>query len=249
MIDPSAVGDSQGEYVELHNAGDASVDIEGFTLRDDDTNFFTISTGGPVVLEPGSFFVVAAGADPGTNGGFTPDIVWSNFALSNSGDEVVLLDDLGVEQDRLVYNDTPFTGASARSLERVSPRLPTPDPLSWATARGVFGSGDMGSPGSVNALQSRRYLLGGTLVTMDETLPLADRVFPGTLYIQGNRIIDVLEADDPIPPHAAGAVVVETRALIFPGLMNIHGHIGFNTKPALGRPGPHAGRLRLDVAR
>ncbi len=231
MINPNAVSDSAGEYVELFNSGSTSVDLQGWTLRDDDFDSFTLAAGAPINLAPGASFVIAANADPNLNGGFTTDRVWSNFALSNSGDEVVLLDNLGAEQDRLVYAGTPFTDTSGQSLERISPRLPTSDPLSWARARGSFGSGDRGTPGSVNTLQARRYLLSATLVTMDESIPAMDRVFAGTLYVQGNRIIDLLRAGDPIPPYAVGAVAVNTRALIFPGLMNIHDHIGFNTIP------------------
>ena len=231
MINPSAVSDAAGEYVELYNSGATNVDIQGWTLRDDDFDSFTLPTGAPISLPPGATFVIAANADPNLNGGYAVDRVWSDFALSNSGDEVVVLDNLGVEQDRLVYSGTPFTDTNGRSLERVSPRLPTSDPLSWVMARDALGSGDMGTPGSVNTLQARRYLLSGTLVTMDESLPVADRVFPGTLYVQGNRILDVIHDGDAIPTYATGAVTVNTRALIFPGLMNIHDHIGFNTIP------------------
>ncbi len=236
MVNPAAVGDAAGEYVELFNAGDAVVDIEGWTIRDDGSDAFTIPTGVPVALAPGSSFVIAANADPNANGGLAPNLAWTGFFLSNAGDEVVLLDDLGAEQDRLVYTGSPFTDTSGRSLERVSPLLPTADPLTWDRARTPFGAGDMGTPGSANALQTRRYLLAGTLVTMDISLPVADRVFPGTLYVQGNRIIDVLHEADPTPAYATGAVAVHTRALIFPGLMNIHDHIGFNTIPQWNVP-------------
>jgi hypothetical protein len=237
MINPSAVADSAGEYVELYNAGSAAVDIEGWTLRDDGSDSFTIATGGPVVLAPGDTFVLATEVDSGLNGGFAADLDWGpGFFLSNSGDELVLEDELSVEQDRIDYTDAPFTSSAGGSLERVSPRLPTGDPLSWADASAAFGLGDLGTPGAVNTLQARRYLLGGTLVTMDETLPLAQRVFDGTLYVQGNRIMDVLATGAPLPPDAAGAMSVATAALVFPGLMNIHDHITFNPLPAWDVP-------------
>ena len=236
MIDPNAVPDSAGEYLELYNAGDVVVDIQGWTIRDDGSDAFTIPTGAPMEVAPGASFVIAANADPNINGGFAPDLTWAAFFLSNAGDEVVLLDDLGAEQDRLVYTDPPFSVTPGRSLERVSPLLPTADPLSWSEAGTPFGAGDLGTPGSVNGLQARRYLLKGTLVTMDVALPVAERVFEGTLYVQGNRIIDVLHETDAVPAHAAGAVELSTRALIFPGLMNIHDHIGFNAIPQWNVP-------------
>ena len=236
MVNPSAVSDAGGEYVELYNSGTSAVDIAGWTIRDDGTDTFTIPSGPSVLVPAGGVFVLAAQADPGTNGGFTPDLAWSNFALSNSGDEVVLVDALSVEQDRLAYTGSPFTDSAGESVERVSPRLPTSDSLSWAQARATFGLGDRGTPGTVNTLQARRYVLSGTLVTMDASLPGADQVFAGALYVQGNRILDVLHAADPLPPDAAGAAVVDTGALIFPGLMNIHDHIVFNTLPSWDVP-------------
>lgn len=230
MINPAAVPDSAGEYVELLNSGSIALDVGGWVLRDDGTNSFALPGG--TTIPAGGHLVVAASADPGANGGFTPDLVWSGFALANVGDEVVLEDAGAVEQDRLDYTGTPFTDTSGRSLERVSFRLPTSDPLSWAEASAALLAGDRGSPGSANTLESRRYVLSGTLATMDDTLPAPDRVFAGKLYVQGNRILDVLDAGDPLPADAAGAVTVETGGLIFPGLMNVHDHIIFNTIPA-----------------
>ncbi|HEV8700818.1 MAG TPA: lamin tail domain-containing protein [Candidatus Polarisedimenticolia bacterium] len=236
MINPAAVLDASGEYVEIYNSGPSPVDLQGWTLRDDGSDFYTIPSGAAVLVQPGGFLVIAAQADAAHNGGFTADLAWSGFNLSNSGDEVVLVDRTGVEQDRIGYTGSPFTDGSGGSLERVSPRLPTSDPLSWEVARSSFGLGDRGTPGRVNALQSRRYVLRGTLVTMDETLPEADQVFPGTLYLQGNRILDLLAEGEPLPADAAGAPIIATGALIFPGLMNIHDHITFNTTPAWDVP-------------
>jgi len=232
MINPAAVSDAAGEYVELYNSGSAPVDVQGWTLRDDDTNAYTIPGGAAVAIQPGGFLVIAAQSDPGLNGGFIPDLVWTNFNLANSGDEVVLVDGSSVEQDRLVYTGSPFTDSVGESVERVSPQLPTSDHLSWAAARSSFGLGDRGTPGALNTLQARRYVLTGTLVTMDGTLPEVEQVYPGAIYVQGNRILALIPEGDPLPPEAAGAPVIATGALIFPGLMNIHDHITFNTTPA-----------------
>ena len=236
MINPAAVSDAAGEYVELYNSGSTPVDLQGWTLRDDGTDAYTIPAGA-AVIQPGGVLVIAAQSDPGLNGGFTADLVWSNFFLSNGGDEVVLVDQGSVEQDRLVYAGSPFTDSSGESLERTSPRLPTSDGLSWATARASFGLGDRGTPGATNTLQARRYLLSGTLVTMDETLPAAEQVFRGSILIQGNRILELIPEGEPLPPDIAGLPNISTGALIFPGLMNIHDHITFNTTPAWDVPG------------
>jgi hypothetical protein len=80
-------------------------------------------------------------------------------------------------------------------------------------------------------------VLRGTLVTMDESLAEPDRVFPGAVHVQGNRILDVLGDGDPLPPGAAGAPVLETAGLILPGLLNIHDHLPFNSLPTWDVPG------------
>src|SRR5262245_29792385 len=118
MINPSAVTDANGEYVELYNAGTSAVDLAGWTIKDDGGNSFTIPAGSPALVAPGAVFVLAAQANPALNGGFTPNVTWSNFFLSNSGDEVVLLDPQNVEQDRLNYDAPPFTDSVGESVER-----------------------------------------------------------------------------------------------------------------------------------
>jgi hypothetical protein len=47
----------------------------------------------------------------------------------------------------------------------------------------------------------------------------------------------VLHSGDAMPPDAVGAVSVDTGGLIFPGLMNIHDHITYNTLPRWDVPG------------
>jgi 5-methylthioadenosine/S-adenosylhomocysteine deaminase len=243
MINPAAVSDAAGEYVELYNSGAAAVDLQGWRLRDDASNSYTIPAGTPVLIPPGGFFVIAAQGNPALNGGFTPNLVWTNFNLANSGDAVVVENASGVEQDRVDYTGSPFTDTVGKSLERASPRLPSSDPLSWAAARAAFGLGDSGTPGGVNTLQARRFVLLGTLVTMDGTLPEAAQIYPGALYVQGNRILDLVPAGQPLPADSAGALVIDTGALIFPGLLNIHDHITFNTIPAW-----HVPALMQDVS-
>src|SRR5258707_508127 len=51
MINPSAVSDAGGEYVELYNSGPSVVDLQGWTLRDDDVNSYTIPAGTPIPIQ------------------------------------------------------------------------------------------------------------------------------------------------------------------------------------------------------
>lgn len=80
------------EWVELHNAGGAMVDLTGWYLDDADCGVgsSTISSS----IGAGGFFVVSA-----NDGG-------DNFSLDNSGDRVVLCDNSGTEIDRVTFGDT-----------------------------------------------------------------------------------------------------------------------------------------------
>jgi len=85
--------DSQNEWVELLNTGTSSVDLSGWQIDDvigSGSSPYTFAQGS--VLDAGAFWVVY-GLDglPG---------------LNNTGDEIHLLDDQGVEQDAVTYTSS-----------------------------------------------------------------------------------------------------------------------------------------------
>ena len=47
MQNPDDVGDNDGEWFEIYNAGTETVDLEGWTISDLGTNSHVISNGGP----------------------------------------------------------------------------------------------------------------------------------------------------------------------------------------------------------
>jgi cytosine/adenosine deaminase-related metal-dependent hydrolase len=66
----------------------------------------------------------------------------------------------------------------------------------------------------------------GHLVTFDEARP---EIPHGALYIDRDGIIvAVADAGDPPPPGFEGANRVETDALVYPGLIDLHNHIAYN---------------------
>ena len=252
MINPSAVSDANGEYVELYNSGTTSVDLAGWTIRDDGDRLVHDSRRASRVLVPaGGVFLLAAQASPSLNGGFTPDLDVEQFLPdATRGDEVVLVDASKRGTGSAGLHRHPVHGQRG-GIGRA--RQPAASHIGSSVVERrlerLSALGDRGTPGAVNTLQARRYVLSGTLVTMDASLPEASQVFPGKLYVQGNRILDVLHAADPLPADAVGSCLLDTGALIFPGLMNIHDHIAFNTDSGVERPGSDAGRFGLDVAR
>jgi hypothetical protein len=151
MQDPAAVGDSQGEWIELYNATSAGIDINGWVIRDDAANLHTIDNGGPLVIPAGGYIVLGNNADSATNGGYSCDYEYSGTTLSNSDDEIVL-EEGGVEIDRINYDGGPIwpdpTGASMAWL---GPPGDNNDGGRWVVEGVVnYGDGDWGTPGAKN---------------------------------------------------------------------------------------------------
>ena len=71
MQNPSAVADSAGEWFEIHNPTAGAIDIDGWTVEDNDSDSFVIANGGPLLVPAGGYVVLGNNADSGTNGGLT----------------------------------------------------------------------------------------------------------------------------------------------------------------------------------
>ena len=115
MANPSTVNDAEGEWFELYNShSDVGVDINGWTIRDNGTNNHVINNGAPLIIPSLGFLVLGKVADIEVNGKVPVDYAFSTtFTLSNSEDEILLLDGVGNVIDSLVYDsDLVFTGAS-----------------------------------------------------------------------------------------------------------------------------------------
>lgn len=158
MKDPTAVADSAGEWIELHNTTNSAIDIEGWSLSDNGGELAPITNGGNGVLVPaGGYLVIGTNSNVATNGGITVGGTWSwsLFKLDNNDDELVLTAPSAVEVDRIEYDngflwpDTPGFSLSLRSgvLSAVS----NDDGNLWCPAASLIGAGpDHGTPGQPN---------------------------------------------------------------------------------------------------
>jgi hypothetical protein len=154
MINPDAVSDLNGEWFELFNAGSETVNIDGWQISDNGTDIHTIDNGGTLNIEAGDFLVLGIDNDTLTNGNYTCDYKYSNFSLSNSGDEIILKSG-SATIDSVAYDDgTIWTIPVGASLVYIG------DPYddnnlydSWMTSEIRGGSfsgitGDLGTPGA-----------------------------------------------------------------------------------------------------
>ncbi len=106
---PGTLGDDESfEFVELHNRSTATVDLDGWILRDrDDAHAFTVEGSSP--LEPGGYLVLARDlsafwAVVGPDVAALGDV---GFPLGNGGDTVRLFDSSGALVDQVIFSDQP----------------------------------------------------------------------------------------------------------------------------------------------
>ncbi|MCO4770059.1 MAG: lamin tail domain-containing protein [Deltaproteobacteria bacterium] len=155
MKNPDAVTDSAGEYFEVYNPGPAAINMNGWDVYDDGGNAFVVTS--DVIVGPGDYVALGTFDDFSGNGGYLPAFQYGYSAvggmqLGNGTDEVVL-DHMGVEIDRVDYNDGAFPDPTGRSLELGASSLTaTANDVgsNWCAATTPMPGGDDGTPGAPN---------------------------------------------------------------------------------------------------
>jgi hypothetical protein len=152
LQNPSVVSDSAGEWFELYNVTGMDIDIDGWTITDNDFDLHVIDNGGPLVIPAGGYLVLGRNGDSATNGGVSIDYVYpSDWFLSNSTDEIVLYDYLGNETDRVEYDGgATFPDPNGATMSLADPALDNNIGTNWCEASTPYGGGDMGTPGAAN---------------------------------------------------------------------------------------------------
>jgi len=180
------IADEDGDFpdwIELYNHGETPVFLNGYGLSDDETNPFRWVLP-DVVLEPGQFLLIFASNKDRLDG---PHL-HTNFAISSSGEELLLTTPEGVLID---FVD------------------PTPVPVDVSFGRQPDGTGDwyffdVPTPGSPNAgapldqvLDPPSFSHEGGFYTDDFLLSI-DTVEPGA------TILYTLDGSEPRPEHMGG---------------------------------------------
>lgn len=145
LADPKAVGDEQGEWLELYNGDSVAVNLRDWVLADLDNDRHVIET--DLLIQPGQYLVLARHGDTTANGGVTVAYVYQNLSLANSSDELVLLAPDGAEADRVVWGDgTALTSKAGASFQRAT--LETT--AVWDVSQDAWSgsAGDQGTPGN-----------------------------------------------------------------------------------------------------
>ncbi len=155
MQNPSAVSDSNGEWFEIYNNDSSTVDINGWTIKDNDSDSHVINNGGALNIAPGQYMVLGINGDTATNGGVQVDYVYSGITLGNGSDELILLMSDGLtEVDRVEWdNGATFPDPSGASMMFMGAfSEDNNDGTKWqaATTAWTGSAGDFGTPGAAN---------------------------------------------------------------------------------------------------
>jgi hypothetical protein len=150
MSNPSDVNDNVGEYLELFNTGNADVDLQGWELRDNGGEVHQI--GQELVVVANGFTLLCINSDANVNGDLACNYQFENFVLGNGDDEVVLIDQGGVEHDRVEYGEgRGFLNQEGVSLELIDAASDNNLAASWRLAQTSLDRGDdLGTPGVAN---------------------------------------------------------------------------------------------------
>lgn len=158
MINPDAVTDANGEWIELYNPTANSIDLDGCVVKDNGNNSHTIDNSGSLIISAGGYLVLARNGNSSENGGVTVDYVGS-FVLANSADEIILGCN-GIEYDRVEY-DSSFPIVAGASMQLIDPTRDNNIGGNWCESTTAWpgSAGDLGTPGTANDCPSTAITL------------------------------------------------------------------------------------------
>lgn len=157
-IDPAAVSDDNGEFMEIYNTTDKEIVLDGMIIERNGAKH-TITPASPLKVAAKGLVVLGKSTDTATNGGAKVDYSYGkDIALGNSGSELRIWAGT-VEVDYLKYGGSGSGGwpkfKNGASIQLSAGKLTATDNddgANWceSTTEMVSG-GDKGSPGKANA--------------------------------------------------------------------------------------------------
>ncbi len=149
FADPTPViGLPDAEFVEIYNVSDKIFDLSNWQLGDASSSG-TINAGW---ILPDSYMILTSTSNVDSFAISNVLSVTSFPSLNNAGDDVVLLDNNGIQVDKVSYTDDWYNDeikkSGGYSLELINPNDPCSDGSNWSASNSLSG----GTPGAENSI-------------------------------------------------------------------------------------------------
>lgn len=160
MVNPNAVGDPSGEWVELFNASGRALTLNGLQMRDSNGQSHTVDSDSVINIAAGGYALLAINGRIDQNGRVDADYVYSGISLSNQIDDLqIWVNDAtsaGVNSvmiDSVSWDESyPVLAGASMAVEPAYVDITSnDDPLYWCPSPSEWALGsDLGSPGAEN---------------------------------------------------------------------------------------------------
>jgi hypothetical protein len=208
MRNPYILNDSVGEWFEVYNAGSVAVDMNGWTIKDLDFDSHIIINGSPLIINPGEYKVFVRDAATMAGEGVSVFYQYSGITLGNSADELILETPGGVTIDGIAWDDGTVWPDQAGFSMQWTGMGNNADGSTWEDIGGpAFGSGDRGTPGSMNdwisdvpgaglktALDPNYPNPFNPMTTFSFSLDRTEQVTLAVYDVRGSRVRTVLDS-------------------------------------------------------
>ena len=143
MIMPTKVEKFRGEWIELYNPTETTIDLSEYSIHSKDDNGLTFEKGS--TIGPQSTFLLAVRKSATGNGGLPKvDVVYNHNVLKILGTDWLELKKGKTVIDRWEFSRTDLTKGIALQRDTQGTTCPATTP---------YGDGDIGSPGFFNSCQ------------------------------------------------------------------------------------------------
>lgn len=154
MFNPTALDDASGEWIEVYNASDSTLNLKDLVIRRISGSKHTIAD--DVILAPHQYAVLAR-SDSAVS---SPDYVYTSISLTNTADEIII-NKYGTDgTDGQIICSVAYSTAlgfpssvSGASIQLNTTALNVESAKigsNWCKSTDTYSTGDLGTPGLVN---------------------------------------------------------------------------------------------------
>lgn len=156
MQNPSAVGDSVGEYFEIYNTSNTAIELQGWVIKSLTTDSKDHIIANSLMVPSNGYVVLGKSTDVSINGNVTVDYAYSsNVFLGNGSDSIALECGTTIIDSVSWDGGTEFPDPAGKSMELATNKYTAIDNDSganWAEATAEINTGgDLGTPGTANS--------------------------------------------------------------------------------------------------